>query len=97
MTSNNETSTEQRILRVMRKVLASVIKDTTPQPDMDHVLSDQTIEDIKACFVLISTREMELAKEAGFAEERPHFSDETRNTKVVQITRSSLKSGKPKE
>ena len=38
MTDNNETSMERRVLRVMRKVLASVIKDTTPQPDMDHVL-----------------------------------------------------------
>lgn len=97
MTSDNDTSMERRVMRAMRKVLASVIKDTTPQPDMDHILSDQTIEDIKACFVLISTREMELAREAGIAEERPHFSDETRNTKVVQITRPSLKSTKPKE
>jgi len=97
MTSKNETSMEQRILRVMRKVLASVVKDTTPQPGMYHPLSQHTIEDIKACFALISAREMELAKEAGIAEERPHFSDDTSKAKVVPISRSSLKSVKPKE
>jgi len=98
MTSNNiETSMEQRVLRVMRKVLASVVKDTTPQPGMHHALSQQTIEDIKACFALISAREMELAKEAGVAEERPHFSDDPKKAKVVPITRSSLKGNKPKE
>ncbi|BAN35650.1 hypothetical protein SCD_n01839 [Sulfuricella denitrificans skB26] len=97
MTSNDETSMEQRILRVMRKVLGSVVKDTTPQPGMHHALSQQTIEDIKACFALISAREMELAKEAGIAEERPHYSDDTKKAKVVPITRSSLKSVKPKE
>ncbi len=91
MTSNNEISTEQRVMRVMRKVLASVVKDTTPQHGTYHVLSQQTIEDIKACFALISAREMELAKEAGIAEERPHFSDEPNKAKIVPITRSSLK------
>jgi hypothetical protein len=40
---------------------------------------------------------MELAREAGIAEERPHFSDDTNKAKVVPITRSSLKSVKPKE
>jgi hypothetical protein len=38
-----------------------------------------------------------LAKEAGIAEERPHFSDDPKKAKVVPITRSSLKSIKPKE
>ncbi|HUW50582.1 MAG TPA: segregation and condensation protein A [Sulfuricella sp.] len=97
MTGNNETSMEQRILRVMRKVLGSVVKDTTPQPGMQHALSDQTIEDIKACFALIATREMELAKEAGIAHERPHFSDEPQKAKVVPINRSGLRNNKPKE
>lgn len=97
MTGNNEISMEQRILRVMRKVLGSVVKDTTPQPGMRHALSDQTIEDIKACFALIAAREIELAKEAGIAQERPHFSDDPQKAKVVPITRTSLKSIKPEE
>lgn len=97
MTGNTGFSKEQRVLRVMRKVLASVVKDTTPQPGMRSVLSDQTIEDIKACFALISAREMELAEEAGLAQERPYFSDEPNKAKVVPISKSSLKSGKPKE
>jgi hypothetical protein len=97
MTSDNEISMDRHVMRVMRKVLASVVKDTTPQPGTQHALSPQTIEDIKACFALISAREMELAKEAGIAEERPHFSDDPHKAKVVPITRSSLKSVKPKE
>ena len=95
MTGNKETSMEQRILRVMRTVLGSVVKDTTPQPGMHHALSDQTIEDIKACFALIAVRERELANEAGIAEERPHFTDDPKKAKVVSIT--SMKSNKPKE
>lgn len=97
MTSDNETSMERQVMRVMRKVLASVVKDTTPRPGVYQVLSQQTIEDIKGCFALISAREMELAKEAGIAEERPHYSDDPTKAKVVPITRSSLKSVKPKE
>lgn len=97
MNSNNETSMEQRILRVMRTVLGSVVKDTTPQPGMKHALSDQTIEDIKACFALIAAREMELAKESGIAQERPHFSDDPQKAKVVPITISGLRGNKPKE
>jgi hypothetical protein len=75
----------------MRKVLASVVKDTAPRPGMLQVLSPQTVEDIQACFALISAREMELAKEAGIAEERPHFSDDPDKGKVVPISISSLK------
>jgi hypothetical protein len=94
MTGNNEMSKEQRVMRMMRMVLASIVKDTTPQPGMHHPLSEQTIEDIKACFALISAREMELAEEFGLAPERPHFSDDLQKAKVVSITRSSPKNGK---
>ena len=97
MTGNNEISKEQRVMRMMRMVLASIVRDTTPQPGMYHPLSERTIEGIKACFALISAREMELAEEAGLGKERPHFSDDPQTTKVVSISRSSLKNSKPEE
>lgn len=79
-------TTEQRILVVMRKLLGSVVKDTTPPPGMRHPLSDKTIEDIRQCFGLIAAREQELAKEAGIdVKERPRFVDEPAPSKVVSI------------
>jgi hypothetical protein len=80
-------SKEQRILRVMRKVLANIVKDTTPQPGMHHPLSDKTIEDIKQCFALISAREAELAEEAGFDQARPGFVDEPQKAQVIPIAK----------
>ena len=91
MNGSTELSKEQRVMRAMRMTLAGIVKDTTPQPGMRSVLSDQTIEDIKACFALISARETELAQEAGLVQERPHFTDDTSKAKVVSITKPSRK------
>jgi len=45
---NNEIlSKEQRILRVLRKVLASIVKDATPAPGQPHPLKESTIYDIR--------------------------------------------------
>jgi hypothetical protein len=80
-------SPEQRILAVMRKVLANVVKDTTPPRGMRHPLSERTIEDIRHCFALISAREQELARQAGIeVKERPRFGDEPHQSKVVPIS-----------
>ena len=85
-------SKEQRILVVMRKVLARIVRDTTPDPGMRHPLRDQTIEEIRECFKLISARERELAAESGIeTKERPHYPDQTQTTKVVSF-KSPLKS-----
>jgi hypothetical protein len=78
-------SKEQRILRMLRKTLGNIVKDTTPRPGFDHPLSESTIGDIRDLFALISERERELAQEAGFAEERPHFSDEPPATQKVPL------------
>lgn len=88
-----ELSKEQEILMVMRKVLASIIKDTTPPPGMKHPLTDSTIQDVRACLGLISARERELADAQGRTMERPYFADERKPAEVVPI--SSLK--KPKK
>ena len=87
-----ELTKEQRILRVMRKVLASIIKDTTPDPGMRHPLSDATIEDIRQCFGLIAAREAELAEQLGLSrDERPHYVDEAPSATVVPL--SGLRGG----
>jgi len=79
-------SKEREILRVMRKVLAQIIKDTTPPSRaMKHALSDQTIQDVRQCLGLISLRERELADAAGVEQERPYYSDEPRAADVVSI------------
>lgn len=54
-------SPEQRILRIMRKVLGNVVKDTAPRPGQPGALSQSTIDDIRLCFELIALREKELA------------------------------------
>ena len=64
---------EREILLVMRKVLAQIIKDTTPPSRaMKHPLTDQTIQDVRHCLGLISLRERELADAAGATQERPY-------------------------
>lgn len=83
-----DSSKEREILVVMRKVLAEIIKDTTPASRaMKHPLSDDTIQNIRACLGLISSRERELADEAGVAQERPFFTDEKPAAEVVSINK----------
>jgi hypothetical protein len=85
---SESSSKEREILMVMRKVLAAVIRDVTPEhKSLRHPLSEQTIQDIRQCLGLITAREKELADEAGrTVEERPYFVDEPPKTKVVPIT-----------
>ena len=79
---------EREVLKVMRKVLAQIIKDTTPpSKSMKHPLSAQTIEDLRNCLGLISARERELADAAGIVPERPYFTDEKTLAEVVSIDR----------
>ena len=95
----SETSKKERdILVVMRKVLAQVIKDTTPPSRaMKHPLSDRTIEDVRHCLGLISLRERELADAAGAAQERPYYSDEPTAAEVVPIAKISKRENKTED
>ena len=87
-----ESSKEREILMVMRKVLASIIKDTTPShKGLKHPLSDRTIDDIRGCLGLISARERELADAAGARMEKPYFADEKPAAEVVSISGLSRK------
>jgi hypothetical protein len=84
----SEVSKEQEILMVMRKVLASIIKDTTPPPGMKHPMSDSTIEDVRACLALISARERELADAQGRVVEKPYYTDQRQqNAEVVPMSK----------
>lgn len=95
MTDNDsESPIEFRILRAMKSTLTAVIKDTTTKPGLKHPLSDNTIEGIRHCLVLISTRERELLEEAGEQPNmRPRFIDEPETAAVIPIS----KIGKPKD
>jgi len=90
---------EREILVVMRKVLAQIIKDTTPPSRaMQHPLSDQTIQDVRHCLGLISARERELADAVGAARERPYYADEPTSAEVVPIGKiGGRKLDKPEE
>lgn len=84
----NTLSHEQQIMVIMRKVLGSIVRETTPQPGHRHPLSEGTIEDIKQCFALISAREKELAEAAGIENKmRPRYIDEptAQESQVVSI------------
>jgi len=86
--SNEALSKEQRILRVLRKVLANIVKDATPAPGQPHPLQESTIHDIRDLFGLIAEREAELAEEAGLnRNEKPYYTDEPPNSKVVTLHR----------
>ena len=82
----NSLSKEQQVMVAMRKTLANIIKDTTPEPSMIHPLSKDTVEDIKACFALIAARERDLMEEMGVENKaRPHFTDEPKSAQVVEF------------
>lgn len=80
-----EMSMEQRILRAMRKTLASVVRDATPRPGTSSFLSDATVDQIKDCFQLIAARERELAEALGLTPERPVYPDQPQTSKPIEL------------
>ena len=79
-------SKEQRILVVMRKLLAQIVKDTTPGPGMRHPLNEQTIKDIRDCFGLIAARERELNIQSGVDnKDRPEYSDAPKSSTIIKF------------
>lgn len=84
--TETELSKEQRILRMMKRVLTDVAKDTFTKPGHRHPLSDDTIEGIRQCLALITAREGELFEAAGQRRDaRPRFVDEPQSSVVVQL------------
>lgn len=85
-------SKEQRILRVLRKVLASIVKDATPAAGQPHPLKQSTIFDIRDLFGLISEREAELADQAKpDRNEKPFYADEPNKSNVIKMPKSGKK------
>ena len=81
-------SKEHQILTTIRKVLSSVARDTTPPPGRPHPLTPKTIEDLKHCFLLITSREKEIIEEAGGKmDQRPRYADEPKTSQVVQFVK----------
>ena len=84
---DKELTREERILRVMRRVLTSVAKDTYTRPGHRHPLSDETVNDIRQCLGLITAREAELNTAAGREmKARPRFIDEPQASVVVPLS-----------
>jgi len=82
-------SKEHQILATLRKVLSSVVRDTTPKPGRPHALKPQTVEDLKHSFMLITAREKEIIEEAGGKgmDKRPRYADEPKTSQVVQFVK----------
>ena len=93
----SDSSKEREILRVMRKVLGSIIRDTTPPPGHRHTMSDSTIQDVRMCLGLITSREKELADEAGEAMARPYFVDQQPSSVVIPIDAIGKRGKKEKD
>ncbi len=83
---NPEDSKEYKILVTLRQVLASVVREITPEPGMRHPLTEKTVEDIRQCFALIAAREKELTDNAGMpSQHRPHFAGQPPKAKIVKL------------
>lgn len=85
--SENEYAKEQRILKVCKRVLTDVAKDTVTPAGLKHPLSENTIQGIRECLQLIAAREAEILSAQGVeSTSRPHFIDEPQKNVVVNIT-----------
>ncbi|HHJ34271.1 MAG TPA: hypothetical protein ENJ87_00755 [Gammaproteobacteria bacterium] len=82
-------SKEHQILSTVRQVLSSVVRDTAPRQGRASPLTAQTTEDLKHCFMLITSREKEIIEEAGGdgMDARPRYVDEPSTSQVVQFTK----------
>jgi len=85
--TDEELTKEERILRVMKRVLTDVAKDTYTRPGHRHPLSDETVSGIRNCLTLITARETELNAAAGRPmNARPRFVDEPQSSVVVPLS-----------
>lgn len=95
--SDTEYSKEEKILSAVKRVLTEVIKDTATQPGLKHPLSENTVNGLRDCLLLISQREQELAEAAGRSQDmRPRFIDEPREQGDVVVPLNKIGKAKPK-
>jgi len=96
--SDTDYSKEEKILSAVKRTLTEVIKDTATEPGMKHPLSNDTINGLRDCLLLISQREQELAEAAGRSMDmRPHFKDEPKQQGDVVVSIDSIGKSKDKE
>jgi len=95
--SESEMNKEEKILSAVKRVLTEVIKDTATEPGLRHPLSENTINGLRDCLLLISQREQELAAEAGRSMDmRPRFIDEPKPQGDVVVSLDQIGKAKPK-
>ncbi len=93
--SEIELSKEEKVLRMVKRVLTDIARDTHVGPGQRHPLSGETIQSMRDCLALIVARESELAEEAGRPSQmRPHYVDEPRRESVVVQMDEGLAGGK---
>ncbi|QKT04610.1 segregation and condensation protein A [Ectothiorhodospiraceae bacterium 2226] len=90
-----EPSKEARILRIMKRVLTDVAKETFTKPGFRHPLSDETIQNMREALMLITAREAELADAPSRA--RPRYADERAESGPAVVDISGLTRTKPRE
>lgn len=84
--SESEMSKEQQVLKMVKRVLTDIARDTHVKPGLKHPLSDNTIMGIRDCLALITAREKELAEESGQDNVmRPRFPDQKPKSVVVSL------------
>ncbi|MDD3516851.1 MAG: segregation and condensation protein A [Chromatiales bacterium] len=91
---DQELSKEERILRIMRRVLTDVARETFTRPGHQHPLSDKTIDGMREALGLIAAREHELAEAAGRpsqARPRYRYEEPAGDSVVVPIDISALR------
>ena len=94
MSPNEPPSQEERILRMIKRVLTDIAKDTSTPPVMKHPLSENTIQGIRECLALVAGRERELNESAGRKNSaRPEFIDEPKKTQVLTFHKPGKKPG----
>lgn len=88
--SEETLSKEEQILKIMKKVITDIARETHTTPGFKHPLSDQTLLNMRECLVLITARESELAQAAGRESiARPRFIDEVPQNVVVDFENKS--------
>jgi len=98
MTNDTDGNKELRVLRMVKRVLTDVAKDTNTPPGMRHPLSDVTIMGIRDCLALIAAREVELQQELNQASKmRPRYPGQNSDNVVVSISKSSKKKNPDKD
>jgi len=98
MSNEVDNSKELRVLRMVKRVLTDIAKDTNTPPGMRHPLSDNTIMGIRDCLALIASREVELQQALNKPSKmRPRYPGQTSDNVVVSISKNNKNKDKDKD